>query len=76
MIKKCILGEQNIEILFEARGAQIRELQRHIEELSVQKDNEIRHLKHKNTLLDAEAEKLKQHQVKKELKGPNYIVVL
>merc|ERR1712168_772389 len=42
-------GEQNIEILFEARGAQIRELQRHIEEVSVQKDNEIRHLKHKNT---------------------------
>ena len=66
LINKFFLdqGQENVEILYQARGEEIKRLNSELDELSLSKDNDIRQLRHELTLLKADKGRLEANLVR------------
>ena len=58
-----ILGDHNLRILYDARGAEIDKLRQENTDLIAQYTTEIRNLKHQNTLLKGDVERIQLDKV-------------
>ena len=58
-----ISGDYNLKILYNARGTEIQKLRQKKADLVAQYAAEIRNLKHRNTLLKSDVERIKLDQV-------------